>query len=88
MMIDDRRHELLCCWTQQKHYVLPKCVRRIADFSANSFVESITVNQPVELTTFDTFVYNMNLRKIDFLGGVSGITKDTFYNCLKLKYHK
>ena len=84
-LIDDRNHELLCCWTQQKHYVVPACVRRI---SANSFVESITINQPVELTTRDTFVYNMNLRKIDYTGGVSGITKDTFYNCLKLKNHK
>lgn len=70
------------------HYVVPECVRSIADFSANSFVESITVNQPVELTTIDTFAYNMNLRKIDFMGGVSGITKDTFYNCLKLKHRK
>ena len=87
-LIDDKNKELLCCWTQQKHYVVPECVRSIADFSANSFVESITVNQPVELTTIDTFAYNMNLRKIDFVGGVSGITKDTFYNCLKLKHRK
>lgn len=87
-LIDDEKHEFLCCWTQQKHYVVPGCVKRIADFSANSFVESITINQPVELTTRDTFVYNMNLRKIDFAGGVSGITTDTFYNCLKLKNHK
>ena len=77
-LIDDEKQELLCCWTQQKHYVVPECVRSIADFSANSFVESIV----------DTFVYNMNLRKIDFIGGVSGITKDTFYNCLKLKHRK
>ena len=85
-LIDDEKQELLCCWTQQKHYVVPMCVRKIADISANTFIESIIVKQPVELTTNDTFVYNLNLREIKFLGGVSGITKNTFYNCLKLRH--
>ena len=85
-LIDDEKQELLCCWTQQKHYVVPMCVRKIADISANTFIESIIVKQPVELTTNDTFVYNLNLREIQFLGGVSGITKNTFYNCLKLRH--
>ncbi len=85
-LIDDEKQELLCCWTQQKHYVVPMCVRKIADISANTFIESIIVKQPVELTTNDTFVYNLNLREIIFLGGVSGITKNTFYNCLKLRH--
>ena len=42
-LIDDERQELLCCWTQQKNYVVPGCVKRIADISGNDFVETIIV---------------------------------------------
>ena len=80
-LIDDERHELLCCWTQQKHYVVPSCVKRIADISCNEFVETITVHQPVELTTPETFASDTHLRHVDFQGGVTGITEHTFYNC-------
>lgn len=84
-LIDDNNQELLCCWTQQKHYVVPECVRRIADISGNEFVETITVKQPVELTTQQVFASNINLKSVDFQGGVKGIDDFTFYNCLRLK---
>lgn len=84
-LIDDERQELLCCWTQQKNYIVPKCVKRIADISGNEFIESIIVKQPVELTTYDTFASDINLKQIDFQGGVKGITEQTFWNCPKMK---
>ena len=82
-LINDKRQELLCCWTQQKHYVVPECVRRIADFSCNPFVESITLKQPVELTGSDVFASDINLERVDFQGGVIGLSKLTFWNCAK-----
>ena len=82
-LINDEEQELVCCWTQQKHYVVPECVKRIADISANDFVETITVKQPVELTTYEPFCSDLNLRRVDFQAGVSGITDGTFYNCPK-----
>ena len=84
-LIDDERQELLCCWTQQKHYVVPECVRRIADISGNEFVETITVKQPVELTTYEVFASDINLKSVDFQGGVTGVTKQSFWNCPKLE---
>ena len=84
-LIDDQKQELLCCWTQQKHYVVPECVKRIADFSGNEFVETITAKQPIELTTSDVFSSDINLKHVDFQGGVTGIRKNTFWNCLKLE---
>ena len=84
-LIDEKNQELLCCWTQQKHYVVPEGVKRIADFGGNPYVETITVNQYVELTSSDTFASDINLSKIDFLGGVKGITEFTYYNCPKLE---
>lgn len=53
-LIDDERQELLCCWTHQKNYIIPGSIKRIADFSGNPYVETITVKQFVELTTSDT----------------------------------
>ena len=84
-LIDDERQELLCCWTQQKHYVVPECVRRIADISGNEFVETITVKQHVELTTYEVFASDINLKSVDFQGGVIGVTKQSFWNCPKLE---
>jgi hypothetical protein len=84
-LIDDEHQELLCCWTQQKNYIVPECVKRIADFSCNPFVETITVKQPVELTGFDTFASDTNLNQVDFQGGVTGLTQQAFWNCPKLK---
>ena len=84
-LIDDERQELLCCWTQHKHYVVPKCVRRIADISGNEFVETITVKQHVELTTYEVFASDINLKSVDFQGGVTGVTKQSFWNCPKLE---
>ena len=49
--------------------------------SDNPYVETITVKQPIELTTVDAFAFDMALKEIDFQGGVTGITKDTFYLC-------
>ena len=80
-LIDDRKRTLLCSWTEQKHYVVPECVEKIASISDNPYVETITVKQPVELTTVDVFAFDMNLKEIDFQSGVKGITKDTFYLC-------
>ena len=84
-LIDDEKHEMLCCWTQQKHYVVPECVRGIADFGGNEFVETITAKQPIELTTYDVFSSDMNLRRVDFQGGVTGISKNAFWNCPRLE---
>lgn len=84
-LIDDEHQELLCCWTQQKNYIVPECVKRIADFSCNPFVETIMVMQPVELTGFDTFASDTNLKRVDFQGGVRGITQQTFWNCPKIE---
>ena len=84
-LIDDENLELLCCWTQQKHYVVPECVKRIADISGNEFVETIIVKQPVELTTNEVFASDENLIRVDFKERVTGITKQTFWNCPKLK---
>lgn len=83
-LICDKNHELLCCWTQQKNYTVPECVERIAEFSGNEFVETITVKQPVELTTYDTFASDINLQNVDFQGGVTGIKEYTFWNCPKI----
>lgn len=80
-LIDDKKKELLCCWSKQEHYVVPECVDKIASFSNNGYVNSITVKQPIELTTVDAFAFDMGLKEIDFQGGVKGITKDTFYLC-------
>lgn len=84
-LIDDDRQELLCCWTQQKNYVVPECVNRIADISGNEFVETITVKQPIELSTYDVFASDVNLRYVDFQGSVTGISESTFWNCPKLE---
>ena len=84
-LIDDKNQELLCCWTQQKNYVVSEDVKRIADFGGNPFVETITVNQYVDLTSADTFASDINLRRIDFQGGVTGVTSQTFWNCPKLE---
>jgi len=83
-LICDKNHVLLCCWTQQKHYVVPESVKRIADFSGNEYVETITVKQPVQLTTYDTFASNLNLQHVDFQGGVTGVKEYTFWNCPKI----
>ncbi len=80
-LIDDKEKTLLCCWTEQKHYVVPECVDKIASISDNPYVETITVKQPIELTTVDAFAFDMGLKEIYFQGGVTGITKDTFYLC-------
>ena len=82
-LIDDANQELLCCWTQQKHYVVPECVRRIADFGGNEFVETITAKQPIELTSYDAFASDIHLKHLDFQGGVTGLFSEnaTFYNC-------
>ena len=84
-LIDDERQELLCCWTQQKNYVVPECVKRIADMSGNEFLETITVKQPIELSTYDVFASDINLRYVDFQGGATGIYESTFWNCPKLE---
>ena len=84
-LIDDKNQELLCCWTHQKDYIVPDGIKRIADFGGNPFVETITVNQYVELTSADTFSSDINLRRIDFHGGVTGVTSQTFWNCPKLE---
>ena len=84
-LIDDERQELLCCWTQQKNYVVPECVRRIADISGNEFVETIIVKQPVELTTSEVFASDIKLMRIDFQSGVIRVTKQTFWNCPRLE---
>ena len=84
-LIDDDRQELLCCWTHQKDYIVPDGIQRIADFGGNSYVETITVKQFVELTTSETFASDTNLRKIIFIGGVTGICESTYYNCPKLE---
>ena len=83
-LINDENQELLCCWTRQKHYTVPSCVKRIADMGGNDIVETITVKQPVELTS-DTFASDINLRHVDFQGGVAGIYESTFWNCPKIK---
>ena len=83
-LICDKNHELLCCWTQQKNYTVPECVERIAEFSGNEFVETITVKQPVELTIYETFASDINLQHVDFQGGVTGIEEYTFWNCPKI----
>ncbi len=82
------RQELLCCWTQQKNYVVPDCVRRIADIGGNKFVETITANQPIELTTYDVFASDINLKRVDFLAGVIDLNKQNFWNCPKLEIKK
>ena len=84
-LIDDERQELLCCWTQQKNYVVPECVKRIADISGNEFVETIIVKQPVELTTFEVFASDIKLMRVNFQSGVIGVTKQTFWNCPRLE---
>lgn len=84
-LIDDERQELLCCWTRQKNYVVPECVKRIADMSGNEFLETITVKQPIELSTYDVFASDINLRYVDFQGGATGIYESTFWNCPKLE---
>jgi hypothetical protein len=84
-LIDDERQELLCCWTQQKNYVVPECVKRIADISGNEFLETITVKQPIELSTYDVFASDINLRNVDFQGGAKGICESVFWNCPKLE---
>ena len=50
----------------------------------NDIVETITVKPPVELTS-DTFASDINLRHVDFRGGVTGISESTFWNCTKIK---
>lgn len=85
-LICDENQELLCCWSRQKHYTVPECVKRIAEMGGNPFVETITVKQPVELTTYDVFASNINLRNVDFQGGAFRIDHSgTFYNCPKLE---
>ena len=54
---------------------------KIACISNNAYVKTISVKQSVELTTEDAFAFDMGLKEIDFQGGVTGITKDTFYLC-------
>ena len=84
-LINDNKQELLCCWTQQKNYIVPECVKRIADFSGNEFVETITVKQPIELTTHQVFASDINLRKVDFQKCITGITEQIFWNCPKIE---
>ena len=86
-LIDDEKQELLCCWTRQKHYVVPECVRRIADMGGNDVVETISVRQSIEVS-YDTFASNINLKRVDFQGGVSGVSESTFWNCPKLENRK
>ena len=74
-LIEDGSGTLLCCWTTQKDYVVPECVKRIADFSLNNFVETITVRQYVEIMDSETFASNTNLKKTDFLGGYGAETR-------------
>ena len=88
-LIDDTSHELLCCWTKQKHYVVPDCVRAIADMGGNPFVETIIVHQFVQITTNDTFASCPNLRKVEFLGGVEGFNDSlAFFNCIDVEVLK
>ena len=84
-LIDDKKHELLCCWSTQKDYVVPSCVKRIADMGGNPFVETITVHQPVELTTYDVFASDTNLKSIRFLDGVFGYENQNYWNCPKIE---
>jgi len=85
-LICDENQELLCYWSRQKHYTVPECVKRIAEMGGNPFVETITVKQTVELTTYDVFASNINLRNVDFQGGAFRIDHSgTFYNCPKLE---
>jgi hypothetical protein len=51
----------------------------------NPFVETITVHQPVELTTYDAFASDTNLKSIRFLGGVFGDENQNYWNCPKLE---
>lgn len=83
-LIDDNNHEMLCCWTTQKDYVVPECVRRISTFSGNPFVETITIRQPIELMPYEPFAANPNLRDVHFFGGVDGLKEGSFYNCPNL----
>ena len=50
----------------------------------NDIVETITVKPPVELTS-DTFASDINLRHVDFQGGVTSIYESTFWNCPKME---
>ena len=84
-LIDDKCHELLCCWTRQKHYIVPECVTKIADISCNDFIETITIRQNIELTQPGTFACNSNMEHIYFQGKVSGLNNSTFYMCPRLK---
>jgi hypothetical protein len=54
----------------------------------NEFVETITVHQPVELTTYDVFASDTHLRSIRFLGGVFGYENQNYWNCPKLEKEK
>jgi predicted ATPase len=35
---------------------------------------------------YEVFGSDTNLRRVDFLGGVTGVTTQTFWNCPKLEY--
>ena len=83
-LIKDDTGEMLCCWTTQKDYVVPSCVKLIGDISCNEFIETITVNQPVELTSCRCMSDNPNLREVNFRSSVRGITDETFDNCPNL----
>ena len=84
-LISDKDGELLCCWTTQKDYVVPSCVKKISDISGNDYIETITVNQNVEICGLEAFASDRNLRKVIFKGNVIGIGMMTFYNCPKLE---
>jgi len=51
----------------------------------NDVVETITVKQPIELSTYDVFASDVNLRYVDFQKGATGIRESTFWNCPKLE---
>ena len=84
-LVSDDKNELLCCWTTQKDYVVPDGVKYIGDISGNDFLETVTVNQRVELSCNTVFACDKNLRRITFNGEVKGIGEHTFYGCDKLE---
>ena len=86
-LIDDSNGEMLCCWTRQKHYIVPDCVQRIADFSGNKFVETITAEHQVEIMDSDTFAGNSNLKKIDFLGSYGTYPKSGHSSSISKNLH-
>ncbi len=90
-LIDDTKKTLLCCWTEQKHYVVPECVDKIASISDNPYVETITVRQPVELTTVDVFAFDSKRLIFKVESKVLQKIRSTFaifQEKLKFKHHR